>query len=200
MKFVPCLAAVLSLSVAQAETIDQSAPTNSAGIVGFRSDVSIVAVQSFQQSAANVSGAGFFIQPRVGSPFTGAVTIALYDKLPNNGGALLTQGSGTAMSGNWFDLHWSPASVVPESTYFLVVTGDAGISIAGDLDNGYARGQFFASVNGGTFQSFPQYDLSFRTYSEVAAVPELQTYALMLVGLTAIGVATARRKMEPNAY
>ena len=180
-------ALALTTSLAFADTIDQDAPTNNAFMAGFsQSDLA----QSFQQAAGNVSGAGIFLQAGQGS--TGEVTIALYDKLPNNGGALLAQGSGIGTQGSWFDVLWAPVAVVANATYFLVFTGDGAMGIAGDTANGYARGNIFANAG---FSPFAGYDYTFRTYSNVGAVPEPETYALMLAGLAAVGVIARRRKM-----
>jgi hypothetical protein len=190
---LPIVAAALALasSVAFADTIDQDASTNNAFMASFsQHDLA----QSFQQAADNVSGAGVFLQAGQGN--TGAVTISLYDKLPTNGGALLAQGSGTGTQGSWFDVLWAPVSVVANTTYFLVFTGDAALGLAGDTNNGYARGNVFAN-NG--FSSFNTYDYTFRTYNDVGAVPEPETYALMLAGLAGIAALARRRKTGADA-
>ena len=181
------LALGLSSSLALADTIDQDAPTNNVFMAGFsQSDLA----QSFQQAADNVSGAGIFLQ--AGQGRTGAVTISLYDKLPNNGGSLLAQGSGTGTQGSWFDVLWAPVSVVANSTYFLVFTGDGPLGIAGDTANGYARGNVFANEGYGSYSS---YDYTFRTYNDVGAVPEPETYALMMAGLAAVAAFARRRRL-----
>ena len=155
------LAAALTLSsgLVFADSIDQDAPTNNAFMAAFsQRDLA----QSFQQAASNVSGAGIFLQAGQGS--TGAVTISLYDKLPNEGGSVLAQGSGTGTQGSWFDVLWAPVSVVANTTYFLVFTGDGSLGIAGDTADGYARGNVYANLG---FNSFASFDYTFRDRKSV---------------------------------
>ena len=188
MRFFLSLIAGLTVGVSHANTIDQNAATTTGVMAGWEQ---LPLTQSFQQSAANVSGAGIFLQPSNGSYWgnVGQVTIKLFDKLPNNGGTALAQGIGLAPhGGGWFDLYWGPVAVVPNFTYFLTFDLSYMQGIAGDAGNGYSRGQLYL---GPGFVSIPEYDFTFRTYSGVSAVPEPQISALLLCGLV-VGCAAAR--------
>jgi hypothetical protein len=96
------------------------------------------------------------------------------------------------------DVFWTPVSVVPGTTEYLVFTSSNNFyAIAGDTGNPYPFGNVYA--NGG-YQSFPSYDYTFRTYSEstfTAAVPEPSTWAMMILGFAGIGFMACRRKSKP---
>ncbi len=95
--------------------------------------------QSFQQSYLNVAGAGIKLYSL---PLgTGDITIAFYDKLPDEGGTLLANGTAVGIAeGSWADVFWTPVSVVPNTTYYLVFTSsNPSLSIAGALGNPYSR-------------------------------------------------------------
>lgn len=180
---VLAFAACATTAVAQ-NTIDQDAPIHNAYMAAFaQGDLA----QSFQQIASNISGAGIFLQPGAGSQDN--VTISLWSALPNAGGTQLAVGSTTGTAGTWADVFWSPVAITPAATYYLVFSGNSSLGISGDVSNGYAQGQVFANSGYGSFST---YDYTFRTFT--AAVPEPETYALMLAGLGLMAGFARRRK------
>lgn len=165
---------------AQADLIDQNQPNSPVYMAGFgQTDLA----QSFQTQLYNkISGAGIFLQPGVGG--TDNVNISLWDKLPNQGGSKLATGSAQGTQGNWVDIFWSPISINPNQTYYLVFDGNTSLGIAGDTGNPYAFGQVYANPG---FQSFPSFDYTFRTW---VPVPTPASAAVLGLG----GLAAARRR------
>lgn len=178
---------VCATAASAADVVDQSATLNITHIAAFaQTDLA----QSFQQSAANISGAGIFLQSDVGT--TDTVSISLWDKLPNEVGAMqLASASGPGTQGSWFDVFWSPVSVTPDTTYYLAFSGNSTLGISGYAGNGYTRGNVFANPG---FGSFPSYDYAFRTYASVSSVPEPESYAMLLAGLGVLGFVGKRRR------
>lgn len=172
------LAAMTSQALAQ-EAIDQDQPDGSTYMAGFaQGDLA----QSFMQAGDNISGADILLQEGVGS--TDTVTISLWDNLPNAGGTMLTQGSTQGTAGTWAEVDWAPYAITPETTYYLVFTGNSTLGITGNVDNPYSRGQVYANSG---FSSYPDFDYGFRTWTMVPAPSSL---ALMGLG----GIAFARRR------
>ena len=172
------LAVMTSQALAQ-EEIDQNQPDASVYMAGFsQTDLA----QSFMQAGDNISGVDIFLQPDIGS--TDTVIISLWDALPNAGGTLLTQGSTQGTAGTWAEVDWAPFSITPETTYYLVFTGNTSLGIAGSVNNPYPRGQVYANPG---FGSFPSFDYAFRTWT---LIPAPSSLALMGLG----GIAIARRR------
>jgi len=196
------LAAAIALgcgAASAANVIDQNAPWPEIDMSLFSyGDIA----QSFQQAAANISGAGIFLAPNWGS--TDSVTISLWDKLPNETGAnQLAVASGTGTAGAWFDVFWAPVSITPDTTYYLVFTGNTTLAISGFVDGytgfaHYTRGNVFSSSGNPAalplFAPRTEYDHAFRTYTSVATVPEPETYAMLLAGLGVLGFMGKRRR------
>jgi hypothetical protein len=194
MKISKC-AVVLALPVCMfatrvgAQVIDQNAPTNNSFMAGF--DQCCLA-QSFQQANANISGAGIFLKEGIGT--SGTVSISLWTQLPDETGAQqLATGSSFGVSGSWFDIFWSPIGVTPNTTYFLVFESASDLGIAGDVSNGYSRGNVFANPG---YDSFATYDYTFRTYTTLAdaTVPEPASVVLLATGLLCL-LGVARRRI-----
>jgi hypothetical protein len=171
-----------------ADVIDQNASTNNATMALFNQTG---LAQSFQQAASNISGAGVFLESGVGN--TDTVIISLYTDLPNAGGTLLTSGSTTGTAGQWAEVFWAPYAITADTTYFLVFSGNTTLGISGDVENGYSRGSVFANTG---YNQFADYDYTFRTYAStnVAPVPEPETYAMMLAGLGLLGLVRRRKQ------
>lgn len=166
-------------SFASADMIDQEQNSATAYMAAFaQGDLA----QSFQQANSNISGAGIFLQPNIGS--TDNVEIQLWDALPNAGGTMLASASAMGTQGQWVDVFWSPVTVVPDTTYYLVFTGNTTLGIAGDISNPYPRGMVFANPG---YQPFPDFDYTFHTYY---AVPAPGSLALLGLG----GLAMRRRR------
>ena len=122
--------------------------------------------QSFQQTASNISGAGIYTQPGVGT--SGDITLEIWDALPNAGGTMLVDGTATgATPGMWVDVFFTATPVTPGQTYYMVMTcTDPSMGIAGDTGDPYPFGMVFANPGYG---AFPTFDYTFRTYQDPGA-------------------------------
>lgn len=163
-KVLLCALLAVGLAVpAYANVIDQNQPSGPVYMAGFsQTDLA----QSFQQANANISGAGILLQAGVGG--TDNVQIAVWDALPNQGGTRLAFASTQGTQGQWVDVFWTPVSVVPGTTYYLVFDGNMTLGITGDVNNPYPYGHVYANPGYGPF---PGYDYGFRTYYSSDPVP-----------------------------
>jgi hypothetical protein len=190
--------AVLALPAAPAlaaVVVDQNQPDNSLPVVIIGSG----AAQSFQQTANNIAGVGVYLTPNFELP-SGHITIALWSNLPSSGGTLIASATAAVTTeGNWLDVFWSPVSVVPNTTEYLVITATdfgTGYAIGGSFSDPYPDGNVYTGLgSGGT--AAPSRDIAFRTYSDTTfseAVPEPSTWAMMILGFAGMGFMAYRRK------
>jgi hypothetical protein len=128
--------------------------------------------QSFQQTNANINGAGIYLQPSIGSP--APVTIQLWTNLPNAGGTMLAEATQTGTPGAWVDVYWSYVDITPATTYYLVFTGNSVLGISGSTANPYPNGQCYANTG---FGSWPNFDYAFRTFYQLDVALSRDTWA-----------------------
>lgn len=177
------LGAAIALTAGKASAgiiIDQEQNDNSVYMAAFsQSDLA----QSFQtQKFDNIAGAGIFLQPGIGG--TDNVTIELWDALPPDGGNLLASASAQGTQGDWVDVFWDPEAITPNTTYYLVFTGNTTLGISGSVNNPYPFGNVYANAG---FQEFPTFDYAFRTWVSIPAPG-----VLALLGIA--GLAGRRRR------
>lgn len=154
---------------AAANVIDQNQPSGVTYMAAFsQTDLA----QSFMQDADNVSGAGILLQADAGT--SDNVTISLWDALPNAGGTMLATASAVGNAGEWVDVYWTPVTVTPGVTYYLVFDGNVTLGIAGDTSNPYPGGHVYANAG---YSPFVDYDYAFRTYYGSTVATEAQSWS-----------------------
>lgn len=162
--------------------------------------------QTFKQSAANISGAGFYLShsdANAGHPYFGGatITISLLDTLE---GTVLRSVSTVAASTGWVDVFWNALNVTPTKQYALQIKSDEinyGLLVDYGQINPYANGNawlFHDYFDQGNGSSYGLADLTFRTYTDItpaSTVPEPGSFALLGTGLAGlVGVAGRRRR------
>jgi len=132
--------------------------------------------------------------------------VGIYDSSQNLLGSA-SVGTGATLVGDFrYTALSSSINLVSGQTYFIVGTttgsSDGWVYQASNIvTNGitYTGSHYFASTSSLTFPSFSAPDRQYMTVNfDVAAVPEPETYALLLAGLGVMG-GIARRRKSPAA-
>ncbi len=92
------------------------------------------------------------------------VTLSIWDNLPNAGGNVLISKTTQTSGENWVEVFWDQVlPITPGEVYYLVVQGPYGLPcVSGNINNIYEGGQAYA---GQTYDSYPDWDFVFKTYS-----------------------------------
>lgn len=170
--------------------IDQSQTSNNGTWSTLNS--SIKTNQSFTAGANNIAGAGIYLTSFSSGPFTGTMTLEIWDGLSGTGGTMLASGTTSTaptQADSWVDIFWTPESLSVGNTYYLRPTGDTATGYGFGSGDPYAGGSMFRD-NGNALVSG---DLMFRTYYDSTIVPVPAAVWLFGSGLVGL-VAMARRK------
>jgi len=152
--------------------VDQSSLSNTVCMAIFsQTDLA----QSFIPALPFSCGATIGLRAGFGNP--GAVTIQLWDALPNAGGVLLASGTDPgAAPGGFATVNWPNVPVTPGNTYYLVFLADAagqGMCIGGDTNDPYPFGNVFANPG---YTPFPTFDYTFETFGDTVIPVELTEF------------------------
>lgn len=139
--------------------------------------------QTFIPTQSNISGASIYLGSYWGDD---TVTLSIWSSDPYYGGSPVGGASGSQFGTHpgWVDVSWSPVSVTPGNTYYLLVQG-TGSGVANyTYNNDYGNGTVYYQ---GTDYGQYSYDLAFKTWY---AVPTPGSAAVLGLG----GLIASRRR------
>ena len=189
-------AAILHLPAMATPVLDQSNPESAGAWAFCYTSESSRCGQSFKQDASTISGAGVYIAPGYWHAGT-TLTISIFSGYGAAPSGLIATGSTWSSTGSsgWADVFWAPAAVSAATQYYMVLASDSG-----DILTAYSSSADYANGNalyGGSKTDWSDYDLVFRTFADDASaqqVPEPGSFALLGLGLAALGFATRKKR------
>lgn len=190
---VVLLALIIVPSTHAAIVVDQSQMTNSGTWTTLSATPSN---QSFTAGANNIAGAGIYLTDFNNGPYSGTMTLEIWDGLSGSGGTMLASGTTSTnvnQVNSWVDIFWTPVSLSIGNTYYLRVSGNTITGYAYGLGDPYAGGSIWRDDG---YQFPTDYDVTFRTYYDTAIVPVPSSLVLLSSGLFGIGAAARKRRKE----